>query len=249
MNIIHDQMEVYMKQPMIGISPRLAINEKNGYTFMQINMDYLKQITQRNGIPLILTPGESFEAELMLCDGFLLIGGNDINPMYYHQTNDLGLSKEINDVEDKSDLRILQHAIHTKKPLLGICRGIQDMAAFLNGSLHQDIEYAGLSHPEHEKKHYVEKVNLGNLSKLLPDKFLVNSFHHQAVNQVPVDFIVTYKNGDVIEAIEHRTLPIFGVQWHPERFYTKESEIIFNYFWEKIYEYRNNHSNENHLSR
>lgn len=227
-----------MKQPIIGISPRLTVNEKNGYTFMQINMDYIKQITRRNGIPLILTPGESFESELALCDGFLLIGGDDINPIYYHQNNTLGLSKGINRIEDEADRQILHYAIHTEKPVLGICRGIQDMAAFLNGSLHQDIEYKGLSHPTCDKKHYVEKVGVGNLSKLLPDKFLVNTFHHQAIEQVPTDFIVTYKNHDIIEAIEHQTLPIFGVQWHPERFYTKESEIIFDYFWRKIYAYR-----------
>ena len=83
---------------------------------------------------------------------------------------------------------------------------------------------------------------MGNLSKLLPEKFLVNTFHHQAVKTVPEGFIATYKNADVIEAIEHKTLPIVAVQWHPERYYTKESEIIFDYFLEKVNEYRENNN-------
>lgn len=231
-----------MKQFIIGISPRFTTSEKTGYQFIQINVDYIKQITNRGGIPLILTPGINLDKALDMCDGILLIGGDDINPTYYGENNELGLSKGITEIEDETDQKIVQYVLDKKLPTMGICRGIQNFAAFLGGSLHQDLDYAHLSHPESEKKHYVEKVATANLSSLLPDKFLVNSFHHQAVNKLPKGFIATYKNGDVIEAIEHETLPFFGVQWHPERYYTNESEIIFNYFWEKIDEYRNNNS-------
>ncbi len=43
-----------MKQLIIGVSPRFSTSEKTGYQFLQINMDYIKQITNRNAIPLIL---------------------------------------------------------------------------------------------------------------------------------------------------------------------------------------------------
>ncbi len=229
-----------MKQPIIGISPRFAISEKTGYKFMQINMDYIKQITNRGGIPLILTPSNNLLDMLKMCDGFFIIGGDDINPKYYNQNNDLSLSKGIDDIQDETDLKIIEYSINNKIPMLGICRGIQAFAAFLGGSLYQDLDYEKLSHPVTDKKHIVTRVGIGNLSKLLPESFLVNTFHHQAVNTIPNDFILTYVNGDVVEAIEHKTLPIYGVQWHPERFYTKESEIIFNYFWDKVNEYRKN---------
>lgn len=231
---------ITMKQFIIGVSPRFSTSEKTGYQFLQINMDYIKQITNRNAIPLILTPSNSFKESLAMCDGFIIIGGDDINPICYHETNELGLSKGINDVEDALDKEIFTYCLENKVPLLGICRGIQAIAAFDNGSLYQDIATFHLRHAETEKKHTVERVNIGNLSKLLPENFLVNSFHHQAVKSVSSDYIVTYKNQDVIEAIEHKTLPIYGVQWHPERFYTQESAVIFDYFWEKINEYRKN---------
>lgn len=229
-----------MEQFIIGISPRFTTNEKTGYQFIQINMDYIKQITNRGAIPFILTPGHSLNQQLNMCDGILLIGGDDINPLYYGETNDQGLSRGISKIEDETDKEIIQYALKKGLPTMGICRGIQDFAAFLGGSLYQDLTTFQLTHPENEKKHYVEKQTTTELTKRLPDQFLVNSFHHQAVNNLPNGFITTFKNGDVIEAIEHISLPFFGVQWHPERYYTAESEIIFNYFWEKINVYRKN---------
>ncbi|MEI3526698.1 MAG: gamma-glutamyl-gamma-aminobutyrate hydrolase family protein [Bacilli bacterium] len=67
----------------------------------------------------------------------------------------------------------------------------------------------------------------------------MNSYHHQSVKDLPDGFITTFVNQDVIEAIEHQTLPLIGIQWHPERFYTNESKIIFDYFFDLIKEYKN----------
>ena len=49
--------------------------------------------------------------------------------------------------------------------------------------------------------------------------------------------MVTHRYQDVIEGIAHETLPIFGVQWHPERIDSHESEIIFDYFASLVNEY------------
>ena len=54
------------------------------------------------------------------------------------------------------------------------------------------------------------------------------------------DFVILYKNADTIEAIEHKNLPLLGVQWHPERIKSNESTIIFDYFFGKLYERKNN---------
>lgn len=229
-----------MNKKIIGISPRFSINEGSDVSYLKINSDYLKQIIDRNGFPLVLIDEDSLEKTLEKCDGFLIIGGDDINPKYYGENNDLNQSKDIDDFTDRVDQKIIKYAVEHKIPTLGICRGVQAMAAFLGGSLYQDIKDANLSHPSENKKHYVKRINYTKLSSLLPDSFLVNTYHHQCVKLVPKDFIVTFKNEDVIEAMEHKTLPIIGVQWHPERYYTKESEIIFNYFFEKVNEYGKN---------
>ena len=147
----------------------------------------------------------------------LIIGGDDINPNEYGENNDLGLSKEIHPVADKVDKAIINHAIKYTKPMFGICRGIQAICAFMGGKLVQDLKYENVNHPlTEEHKHYVDKVNNIGVAKLLPDHFLINSWHHQAVKVVPEGFEVIFKNDETIEAMEHTTLPILGVQWHPE---------------------------------
>lgn len=218
-----------MKKYVIGITPRFSKTEDN--EFIRVSLQYTTKLTDSKLIPLILVPSFNFEDELALCDGYLIIGGNDISPEYYNETNDEGLSNGVNIQLDEIDKRVLSDAIKHNKPILGICRGLQAFAAFLNGSLFQDIEYANKSHPLLEEHyHNVTKVNDYGIAKLLPNEFYVNSFHHQAINKLPDTFIPLFKNGDIIEAIESTVYPFVGFQWHPERYYTKESEIIFNYF-------------------
>ena len=227
-----------MNKLIIGISPRFSHDYNSDYHYVRINTDYLNQVIHRDAIPFILYDGPNIDAALQMCDGFIIIGGDDINPKFYNENNDNNLSKGIEEITDSIDQKILNYAISHHIPTLGICRGIQAMAAFMNGSLYQDIYFANLNHPQENKKHCVTKVSNTKLTSLLPESFLVNSYHHQSVKDLPDGFITTFVNQDVIEAIEHQTLPLIGIQWHPERFYTNESKIIFDYFFDLIKEYK-----------
>lgn len=227
-----------MKQSFIGITPRFITNNETGIRAVKINMDYINQIIGYNKVPLILFNDENLEENLKMCDGFFLLGGDDIDPKYYGEDNSKNLSKEIDEYTDIIDKKIIEYAVKNKVPTIGICRGHQDLAAFLGGTLYQDISDANLIHPSENKKHNVIKVCKTPLTDRLPDEFLVNTFHHQAVKDVAPGFKVTLVNHDVIEAMEHESLPIFSVQWHPERYYTSESKIIFDYFYELVDKYQ-----------
>ena len=69
-------------------------------------------------------------------------------------------------------------------------------------------------------------------------EFSVNSFHHQAIKEKGNGFdVLATADGTTIEGIIHKELPIFGVQWHPERmcFANKREDTvdgaeIFNFF-------------------
>lgn len=222
-----------MSKKIIGISPRFWSNETQEY--VRVGVQYTNQLQRNDLIPFIIVDSVNLEDTLNLCDAFLIIGGDDLNPETYGETNELGLSKDIHPIADKVDKAIIDHAVKYKKPMLGICRGVQAICAFMGGKLVQDLKHEQVNHPlTEEHKHYIDKVNNIGVAKLLPDHFLINSWHHQAVKIAPEGFEVIFKNDETIEAIEHTTLPILGVQWHPERFYTKESEIIFNYFFDLI---------------
>lgn len=227
-----------MKQSFIGITPRFITNNETGIRAVKINMDYINQIINYNKVPLILFDDNNLEENLKLCEGFFLLGGDDIDPKYYGEDNLEGLSKDIDEYTDTIDKKIIEYAVANKVPTIGICRGHQDLAAFLGGTLYQDIPTANLEHPSEDKKHYVTKITRTELLDRLPDTFLVNTFHHQAVKDVAPGFIATLVNHDVIEAMEHTTLPIISVQWHPERYYTNESKIIFDYFYELVEQYK-----------
>lgn len=222
-----------MHKKVIGISPRFWSNETQEY--IRVGVQYTNQLQREDIIPIIIVDSSNLEDTLNMCDAFLIIGGDDIDPVCYGDNNDLGLSKDIHPVCDKVDKAIIEHGVKNKKPMFGICRGIQAIAAFMGGTLVQDLKHENISHPlVEDHKHYIDKVNNFGVAKLLPDHFLINSWHHQAVKQAPQGFEIIFKNDETIEAIEHTTLPILGVQWHPERFYTAESKIIFDYFFDMI---------------
>ena len=220
-----------MKKFILGISPRYNFEGQN---FVRVASYYIEAVQRDNIIPFIIVKSPNLKDTLALCDGFLVIGGNDIDPKYYHENNDLFLSQEINNELDEIDKAIVEYAYENNKPMMGICRGIQAITTFLGGTLYQDLHYNGIKHPLiEEHKHYIDKVENYGIAQKLPNHFLINSYHHQAVKDVPKDFKILYKNADTIEMIESTTKPILAVQWHPEKMIEDEnSQIIFNYFFD-----------------
>lgn len=133
-------------------------------------------------------------------DAFLLPGGYDIDPKFYQQEN--YASKNVDEEMDQLDFKIISYAAKTKKPLLGICRGIQSINVFFKGTLKQNILH-------HQNENHF--INWDNKT------ILVNSFHHQSIDKIGKDLLILAKSLDgEIEIIKHKSLPIIGVQFHPE---------------------------------
>jgi len=228
-----------MKKIIIGITPRSTKPEDGEKTF--IHQRYLRPINERGAIPLML-PLENPDIEDLLCccDGFLITGGNDIDPSFYNESNEEGISKEVDLRLDAIDKVVVDYAKKHQVPLLGICRGHQSINVFLGGSLLQDL---GEKAKHHEKfaNQQVAKIVDGTLfSAILPAEFETNSYHHQAVKDLAPGMIGSIISpDDVIEGIEHETLPIFSVQWHPEMRPTSlESIQIFDKFIDLCTQYK-----------
>ena len=171
-------------------------------------------------------------------DGLVLCGGGDIDPKYYNE--EICGSYSIDLKRDAAEFVLLKAFVDAGKPVLGICRGCQLINVFFGGSLHQHLPESDLhqSLDGMDAVHKVTAVEGSILSTLYGDDFVVNSSHHQAVKQLGDGLrAAAYWNGQYIEAIEHVLLPIFAVQWHPERMCFAKSRNdtvcgaeIFKYF-------------------
>lgn len=215
-----------MKKKIIGVTPRILTENNVEKEF--VNRRYLKPLHERGFNTLLLTAeNPALEEILSLCDGFLITGGNDIDPTYFGQTNEENKSKHVRQEIDEVDRAVVEFALKHEKPLLGICRGYQAINIFLGGTLFQDI---GSSHTSIKENHEVFTVP----NRLIPfeDQILVNSYHHQALDKIADDLVIIARHTDgITEAFVHQKLPIFAVQWHPEiNKDSKESKLIFDTF-------------------
>lgn len=169
-------------------------------------------------------------------DGLILCGGNDISPqMYGEQING---AVELDKKRDCAELELLKLFMEAKKPVMGICRGHQLINIALGGSLYQDIAEAAI-HKNGTDFYCVHNVvaQKGSIcGNLYGESFSVNSSHHQAIKALADDLKATVVAGDLIEGFEHKDLPVFGVQFHPERmcFSQKRSDAVDG---SKIFEY------------
>ena len=153
-------------------------------------------------------------------DGLLLPGGGDIHPSRFGQ-EDCG-SRNISEVLDELQLNVLDAFVKAGKPVLGICRGIQVINVYFGGTLIQDLPDASFHIGEDEEPDRVHSCTVREgswLAELYGTSFLHNSIHHQAVGRLGEGIVAdSYCPDDgVVEALHHTSLPVYGLQWHPER--------------------------------
>lgn len=152
----------------------------------------------------------------------LLIPGSeqDINPALWGEENTA--SNDINDELDRVQWELCQIAIEEKKPVIGICRGMQFINVFFGGSVIQDLTCA----KEHawttpENCHMVMHFVGGLTEKLFGPESETNTRHHQGVGRIGngLEVLSVWNDGEdsVVEAIWHEEHRMLGVQWHPEK--------------------------------
>lgn len=194
-----------------------------------ISESYLRCIERAGGVPLVI-PNMLQEDDLYrlmdLCDGFLLTGGNDVDPQFYGEV-DHGKCARIVPGRDRQELAMVRYIMsHPGKSVFAICRGLQILNVALGGSLIQDVEEAGFDC--HAKNNYAlddvthsVTVESGSLLSRItgPGRLGVNSFHHQAVRELGRGLTASAHSHDgLVEAVELDDRPFFlAVQWHPEK--------------------------------
>lgn len=185
---------------------------------------------RRLSIPYITT----LNVEESECATHLLLpGGGDVTPAFYGQLNNG--SRNIDTELDILQMQAFSSFMTQKKPILGICKGLQLINIQLGGTITQHIETAATHMwDECDKQHYVYHSGVNRTDffyQLYGAGTNVNSAHHQAVDRLGRDLVPVCRAGDgVIEGIMHTLLPIIAVQWHPERIMDDGGELLLTYF-------------------
>ncbi|WP_304065512.1 anthranilate synthase component II [Megamonas hypermegale] len=114
-----------------------------------------------------------------------------------------------------------------KIPLLGVCLGHQAIAETFGGK----ITYA--KEIMHGKQSTIILTEPSPLFNGLEQKFTAARYHSLAVSRetMPQELKITAQTDDgEIMALEHRTYPVFGLQFHPESILTAQGDTIIRNF-------------------
>ena len=211
------------------MKPRILISrspESHGF--------YEKAVEQAGGEALSFhcpNPEQDF-------DGLILGGGGDMDPSEFLEANHG--STEIDRPRDQAELALIQRCVWENKPILGICRGHQVVNIALGGDIYQDMNDKMLAiHAQTEtgvsRYHPVRAGVYTMLQDLYGEHFEVNSSHHQAVRQFGQGLHATaWDPNGVVEGMQHSSLPIWTVQFHPEQAMSPENGVdgqkIFDFF-------------------
>ncbi len=210
---------VFMK-PLILITPTYTYTDKlplNDFTF-RVNSTYVAALSAAGATPVVAVETD-YEALVEHANGVLFAGGVDVDPACFGEAV-VNTTVEISRARDALELALFEKAAAKGLPILGICRGIQLINVALGGSLWQDIpsQCAGALVHSGGARHAVRCEENSVVHRLFGERVLTNSYHHQSVKTPGRGLRVTaYTSDGIVEAVEHESMPILGLQWHPER--------------------------------
>jgi putative glutamine amidotransferase len=234
--------------------PRIAIpipNSTDQEYVMRALPQYENAVREAGGEPVIIDLNAELGViaqKLKSCDGVLLPGSPaDVDPEKYGATRHPRTAAP-DPLRDNTDELLLQDAYNMRKPIFGICYGMQSVNVWRTGTLEQDLT-TGVSHEPAKTVVEAHQVQIDPTSRLaailhaagaLPSgsapAIPVNSSHHQAVATLGdgLRLVAWCPNDEVMEAVEGTAADHFVlcVQWHPERTYESDvaSRALFQAF-------------------
>lgn len=230
------------RRPLIGI-PTQSLHSMHGVpatlpASYAMSERYIRTVAEAGGvpvmIPLVADDGGTTRAIYDALDGILLPGGADVDPASYGEERHPRCDRS-DPPRDRLELQLVHWAIEDRKPVLGVCRGLQILNIAAGGTLYQDITecHAGaIKHDYfpgqgHERDYLAHRVRIvaphSRLAAALgTGEIAVNSLHHQGLCRLGAGLLVTAVSTDgLVEAAEIPADEHFAVavQWHPEALY------------------------------
>lgn len=240
-----------MRRPVVAVVTDREM--RDGVDYETVRTRYLEALRETASvIPLLLPSGlepDEVTSALDRVDGILLTGAmSNVAPALYGGGE--GAEFLCDPARDQTVMAAIEVALTTGLPLLGICRGLQELNVALGGTLDPAVSESSdrlphsedLSLPRDRQYDPVHDLAItGNgyvsdcISKVSPERVRVNSLHVQGVAELsPALSVDAHAADGVIEAVSVKTARSFaaGVQWHPEWQHSTDeiSQSIFQAF-------------------
>jgi len=199
-------------KPRVGISLRITEAQNYQETRDSLTQEWVPLLEKLSFQPVLIPNNLSnipvFITEMDI-DSIILSGGDDIGK---------------HPLRDKTEKQIIEFAIKSRLPIFGVCRGMQILNNYFNGSLnHNSRNHVG-------KRHLLALINKKFVENLGMDSIDVNSFHNNIINEKDLgsdlNAFAIFEEDKTIEGFFHNDLPIVGVMWHPERDSNPINEVL-----------------------
>ena len=163
---------------------------------------------------------ETSVQRLISCDGLIITGGGDVNPMLYADHRH-PQTQSPTTIRDRRELVLLGAARDMGIPVLGICRGLQIITVEAGGTLYQHVPDK-VKHSNHDCSMMpVDTVRGSVVNRAMGDHPNVLHLHHQSLRRTPAGFQITARHADgTVEAIESNDGRVVATQFHPESILT-----------------------------
>ncbi len=195
---------------LIGVTQQVLVRPERKERLDALDQKW-HDFLARCGLTVLLLPNDPSAVQILLLKyeprGFLLTGGNDLADYG-------GDAPE----RDSTERKIMDFALAHSYPLMGVCRGMQ----FIQHSFGIELEKV--------EGHSGTLVNVQGTG----GSRTVNSYHRWGTraNHSPLN-VLARASDNVVKAIGHKTQPIMGIMWHPERqrpFEAKDIKIFSEFF-------------------
>jgi putative glutamine amidotransferase len=209
-------------KPLIGVSTYLEASTRWGpwdLPSVLLPIGYPRLVQRAGGLAVMLPPDDPAVAASVVArlDAVVIAGGPDVEPARYGATPDARTGPPAPE-RDAWELALIEAALSSGIPLLGVCRGMQLLNVARGGTLVQHLDGHTSGTAGTFGAHAVKPVPGTRYGDLVPEESDVPVHHHQSVDRLGAGLTASaFASDGTVEAIEldgpQWTL---GVQWHPE---------------------------------